>query len=93
MYEIFILLAGVVLGIWHRKTVRAAEHRAYRAGQAQARQRARVYRVQNCREAIPVPGYAEAKWVDHGVEHHKIVSINAIAQKAIAEGRAVGRVQ
>jgi hypothetical protein len=93
MSGIFILLAGVVLGIWHSKTVRVAEHKAFRAGQAYARNRAKVYRVQDCREAIPVPGYAEARWMDHGVEHRKIVSINEIANKALAEGRAVGRVQ
>ena len=45
MSGIFILLAGVVLGIWHSKTVRAAEHKAFRAGQALARQRAKVRRV------------------------------------------------
>ena len=93
MSWVFVLLAGIVIGKWVEADKRKAVHKAFRAGQAYARNRAKVYRVQQYREAIPVPGYAEARWMDHGVEHRKVISVNDVARMAIANGRAVGRVQ
>ena len=95
MYEICILLAGVVFGVWHCKTVRTAEKRAFRAGQAQARQRARVYRVHACREAIPVPGYSDATGYQPSYERKavKLATVTQIAQAAKTYGAAAGQVR
>ena len=95
MYEVFILLAGVVFGVWHSRTVRIAENRAYRAGQAQARQRARMYRVHACREAIPVPGYSDATGYQPSFarKQMKLASVTQIAEAAKVYGKAAGQVR
>ena len=93
MELMLILCAGFVIGAIMEKRKQAAVAAAYRRGRRDARQAFKDIRVQKMREAIPVPGYAEARWMDHGVEHCKIVSIDEIARKAVTEGRAVGRIQ
>ena len=90
---VFVLLAGFALGAIMEKRKQASVAAAYRQGRKDARQAQKDIRWQKGMEAIPVPGYAEARWMDHGVEHRKIVSIDEIARKAVTDGRAVGQVR
>lgn len=90
---LMILMAGYIVGRWHERDKARAVNKAFLDGKAVARQVAKNNRAQRGMEAIPVPGYAEAKWVDHGVEKKAVVSVNEIAKLAVANGRAAGRVQ
>lgn len=93
---ILILLAGGIIGIWHERDKAQAARKAYRQGEAHARQRQKMYAVYSPkpREAIPVPGYEMGREVPSYIRKAQAQqTINQIATQAVTLGRAAGRVQ
>lgn len=94
MNLILVLLAGGIIGVWHERDKAKAARKAFREGEAHARQRARDHRVyaQQPRQAVPVPIYSDAKH-NYVPAYLRRARVNEIATQAVTLGKAVGRVQ